>query len=347
MNDRSLRVWLPAIRAGSGADVFVLRLAEGLCDAGHEPVVQWFPHRYELMPWRLSAVLAPREIDVVHAASWQGFAFKRSGIPLVVTEHQYVDHPAFAPHRSLSQALYHRGFISPCTRRSYRQADALVAVSYHVADAMQKDGHSPMVIHNWVDCRKLAPLEPARSGRSKPFKLLFVGNPSRWKGEDVLSDLASMLGTDFEIHCLGGLRKGFGDTARLPDNMRLLPRVELEQMSRLYQSMDAVLVPTRYEAFGYVALEAMACGLPIVGFNSTGTAELALHGESALLAAVDDVAQLANYVRQLAADHQLCKRLGKAGRQRALTFFDEPMAMTAYLALYRRLIAVNSGHAQV
>lgn len=45
------------------------------------------------------------------------------------------------------------------------------------------------------------------------------------------------------------------------------------QMSGVYQSVDAALVPTRYEEFGYVALEAMACGLPVVGFNSSGTSE--------------------------------------------------------------------------
>lgn len=338
MTARPLRIWLPAIRAGSGADVFVSRLAKGLRDAGHDPVLQWFAHRYELMPWRLSRQAAPDGTDVIHAGSWQGFAFGRQGIPLVVTEHQYVDHPAFAPHRRALQTLYHRWFIGPCTRRSYRCADALVAVSHHIAEPMRRDLRRPVeVIRNWVDCNSFAPEDSPRGGGTRPFKLLFVGNPSRWKGADVLPVLAGMLGMDFEIHCLGGLRKGFDDAA-LPANMKLLPQMALAQMPQAYQSVDAALVPTRYEAFGYVALEAMACGLPVLGFDSTGTAEVAVHGETALLAPVDDVVQLAAYARQLAADRTLCQRLGRAGRHRALMHFDEPGAIAAYVALYRRLI---------
>jgi hypothetical protein len=49
-NPGALRIWLPAIRAESGADIFIMRLAQALRRAGHEPLVQWFDHRYELMP---------------------------------------------------------------------------------------------------------------------------------------------------------------------------------------------------------------------------------------------------------------------------------------------------------
>jgi glycosyltransferase involved in cell wall biosynthesis len=339
MNARPLKVWLPAVRAGSGADIFVLRLAAALRHAGHEPLLQWFDHRYELMPWRLRRMPAPAGTDVIHTGSWQGFAFQRVGLPLVVTEHQYIAHPSFTPHRRRLQALYHRTFIGPCARRSYRQADALVAVSEHTAAAMRADLQRPVeVIHNWVDCDHFTPSAAPEVAHARPFRLLFVGNPSRWKGADILPSLAEQLGGDFEIQCLGGLRKDF-DASHLPDNMMLLPRTEPEHMPELYRAADAVLVPTRYEAFGYVAVEAMACGVPVLGFASTGTAEVALHGETALLAPVDDVAQLAVYARQLAADHSLRNRLAHAGRQRALDYFDEPKAIASYIEIYRRAMA--------
>lgn len=343
MSARQLKVWLPAIRAGSGADVFVLRLAEALQRAGHQPLLQWFEHRYELMPWRLRQVPVPSGVHLIHAGSWQGFAFRRDGLPLVVTEHQYVAHPEFAPYRSPLQMLYHRGFIEACMRRSYQQADALVTVSEHVAEAMRNTWHSRVeVIHNWVDCRKFAPGSRAPSGAlAKPFRLLFVGNPSRWKGADILPELAGRLGNGFEILCLGGLRKHF-EASHLPSNMKLLSRTEPERMPEVYRMADAVLVPTRYEAFGYAALEAMACGLPVLGFASTGTAEVAIHGETALLAPVDDVVQLKDYACQLATSPSLCESLGKAGRLRAITCFDEPKAVDAYLALYQRVISARN-----
>ena len=100
-----------------------------------------------------------------------------------------------------------------------------------------------------------------------------------------------------------------------------------------------VLVPTRYEAFGYVALEAMACGVPVIGFDCTGTAEVCVRGKTALLAPVDDVAQLALYARQVAGDTVLREQLGAAGRLRAVDVFAEEPAVKAYIDMYQQAIA--------
>ncbi|HEX7816104.1 glycosyltransferase family 4 protein [Dyella sp.] len=341
---RGLKVWLPALRAGSGIDVFAMRLAEGLRKAGHQPVLQWFEHAYEWKPWLLRGVSAPPGTDLVHAASWQGFAFKRPGLPLVVTEHQYIRHPRFLPHRRPLQTIYHRLFVDLCIERSYRAADALVAVSEHTAQAIRHDVRQPVdMIHNWVDTETFSPGPPRRRDPSAPLRLLFVGNPSRWKGADVLADLAKRLGPGFEIHCLEGLRKSF-DTRDWPANMHVLARKTPDGMAAIYRSMDVALVPTRYEAFGYVAVEAMACGLPVVGFDSTGTAEVCVHGSTALLAPMDDVATLADHARQLAADPALAERLGQAGRRRAVEYFGEARAVAAYEMLYRRVLNAGARH---
>lgn len=340
---RTLKIWLPAIRAGSGADVFVQRLAQGLERAGHEPCVQWFDHRYELMPWRLATFDAPEGTDVVHANSWQGFAFKRKGVPLVVTEHQYVAHPAFAPWQGGVQRLYHRWFIEPCMRRSYRVADAIVTVSEFCATAMRRDLKQPVeVIHNWVDAELFSPTEGGgrHDSTDGTIRLLFVGNPSRWKGADVVPALAAMLGDGYEIQCLGGLRKGFRRTA-LPANVQLLPRTAQEDMPDVYRSADMVLVPTRYEAFGYVALEAMSCGRPVVGFDCAGTAEICMNGVNALLAPMDDIDLLAGHIRRLAHALLLRTQMGVAGRLRATEHFKAGISISKYLNVYERALRMK------
>ncbi|WP_430388212.1 glycosyltransferase family 4 protein [Dyella sp. 20L07] len=338
MSNRSFKIWLPSLRVGSGADVFMMRLAQGLARAGHRPELQWFPRSYEWKPWALREIAAPPDTDLIHAGSWQGFAFKRSNIPLVVTEHQYIRHPQFLPHRGVLQSVYHGMFIRHCVERSYRSADALVAVSEHTAQAMRSDSPQPVrMIHNWVDTEKFTPSHRSSHEHERPFRLLFVGNPSRWKGADVLSTLAALLGDRFELRCLGGLRRAF-DTKSMPPSVRLLASVGMDDMPSIYHAADAVLVPTRYEAFGYVAVEAMACGLPVIGFSSTGTAEVCIHNETALLAPMDDLKQLAAYARMLAADPALCERLGAEGRRRAEACFGEARAISSYQALYRELI---------
>jgi len=334
-----LKVWLPSIRAGSGSDVFVERLAEGLARREHDPVVQWFPHKYELMPWRLTGIQPPQGIAVVHAASWQAFAFKRPGLPLVVTEHNYVLDPAFAPYRSLAQACYHRLFISECLKRSYRDASVLVAVSHHTANAIRRRvSKDVVVIHNWVDTGLFRPdLTRAPPADARPFKLLFVGNPARWKGADLLPQLALRLGAGFELYCLGGLRNRLHHMSGI-GNIRCLDPVSPADMPKLYQSMHAAMVPARYEAFRYVALEGMACGLPVVGFQTTGTQEVCKNGETALLVPLDDLDALAASCRKLAGDAALASRLGDAGRNRAISLFSEEGGVSAYVRVYKKAI---------
>lgn len=336
---KPLNIWLPCVRAGSGADVFVQRLAEGLQRAGHNPIVQWFPHHYELTHWRLRFAAAPKDVDVVHANSWQGFAFKRPGIPLVVTEHLFVADPAFAPYRTMAQAIYHGYFCERWIKRSYKSAASIVAVSESTAAAMRASVKKPItVIHNWIDVRQFKPvnidgLEAGTAG-NKPFKLLFVGNPSRRKGADLLPQIAERLGSSFEVHCLGGLRGDFALHSNPPNMIVLRPRAP-EEMPALYRQMDAVLVPTRYEPFGYVALEAMAVGLPVLGFASTGTREVCEHGKTALLSPIDDIEDLIRNAWLLKNQSGLRFELGAAGRARALSLFTEEHAISAYIQIYK------------
>ena len=319
-----------------------MRLEAGLRRAGHDPILQWFPHRYELMPWRLRHVATPPNTDVIHANSWQGFAFKRKGIPLIVTEHHYVEDPAFAPYRTAAQAAYHRLFISRCLRRSYEAADAIIAVSRHTAMAMEaKLGIEVPYIYNWLDTSIFGPATGSSaatpSSRERPFRLLFVGNPSIRKGADLLPALANRLGDKFEVRCLGGLRQEHADRES-PSNLLRLSHVKPEEMPAVYQSADAALVLSRYEAFGYVALEAMACAKPVVGFEGTGTGEICVHGETALLGPVDDLDTLTDHAQWLARGPHLATRLGQNGHRRAADKFCENNAIRDYLGTFSRVL---------
>ena len=340
---KPLTIWLPTIRAGSGADVFAIRLAQGLERAGHRPVLQWFAHHYELTPWRLIGVAPPKGVDVIHTGSWQAFAFQRSGIPLVITEHQYIKHPAFIPFRGRLQSLYHRILVERWMSKSYACADAIVAVSNFCAEPMRKDlGREVTVVHNWVDTELFAPSCDEQKNDTVPadgkcFRLLFVGNPSRWKGTDLLPEFAEQLGERFQILCMGGLRKKPA-SGQLPKNIVLFPRRKPEQMPAMYQSVNAVLIPARYEAFGYVALEAMACGIPVIGFNTSGVAEVCRNGETALLAPMNDVQELAHFAFELADIPGLKEQLGDAGRRRAIECFAEQQAIEKYLRVYEEVV---------
>jgi glycosyltransferase involved in cell wall biosynthesis len=334
----SLSIWLPAIRTGSGADVFTLRLAEGLRRHGHRADIRWFPHQWEFASWMLRGAAIPSDIDVIHASTGLAHAFSGRGVPLLATEHQYVRHPAYLPWRSRKQAIYQSLVTGPAAAASLRRADGLTTVSEHAAAAIfAATGRRADVIHNWVDTDTFSPA-PVREMRAEDVvRLLFVGNPSRWKGVDIIPELAERLGDGFEIHCMGGLRKAFPPIFSTCRGVTVLESRPVAEMPAVYRQYDIALVPTRYEAFGYVALEAMASGLPVAGFNTTGTAEVCVHGETAMLVPRDDVAALAEAIRAL-RDPRLRSIMGSAGRARALAVFSEPRSIHAYVEKYRSLI---------
>lgn len=341
---RPLKIWFPAVRAGSGADVFVERLAEALAQAGHEPVVQWFPHRYELMPWWLERVPAPNGIDIVHANSWQAFAFKRDGIPLVVTEHHYVLDPAFRPYKSASQHFYHRTLINRWLSRSFAAADAVTTDSQFTAKVLSHHAgiEVSQVIPLWVDYELFSPARtPTTRGDDWIFRLLFVGNGSRRKGADVILPLAARLGAGFEIRCTAGLRDTSGIGAR--PNVHILGRRSPQELIDEYRYCDAVLVPSRYEGFGYAALEAMACAKPVVAFRCGAVDEVVVDGETALQGSIDDLDTLAAHCKRLADDREFRRTLGRNGRHRAVSVFAEDRAVDAYVKLYRSLATEQSG----
>lgn len=340
---RGLTVWLPTIRTGTGSDVYTLRLADGLKAAGHTPVVQFFPGLYELAPWLLAGVEPPRGIDLVHANSWNAYVFRRNHVPLIVTEHHYIGDPEYQRYRSPAQALYHRVHVLPSVYRSYAAASTVVAVSRHTARAILRQRRIDAVsIHNWVDTNAFSPVSSVSSVR-RPIKCLFVGNPSKRKGSDILPDLVNLLPKEIEVYYLGGLRRESPLATRHPQLVPLVRRPP-EQMPALYRQMDVALVPTRYEAFGYVALEAMASGIPVAGFDSTGTAEICIQGETALLTPVDDLHALANNLIRLYEDPALRVRLGNNGRDHALANFTPDAAIQAYLKVYHEAISARDSN---
>jgi glycosyltransferase involved in cell wall biosynthesis len=222
---------------------------------------------------------------------------------------------------------------------SYAAANEIVAVSNNTADAMrQAIGRNVSTVHNWVDTEAFKPNESSLESKERSrFRILFVGNPSRWKGSDLIPEYAKRLGNSVEIWCLWGLRDK-SVLSKLPRNVKSIPRVEMAKMPDLYRQVDSVIVPARYEAFGFVALEAMASGLPVVGFNTTGTAEVCVDGVTALLSNVDDVGSLVENTNRLIASSELRTSLGHAGRRRVVADFSEALAIERYLETYRRAI---------
>jgi D-inositol-3-phosphate glycosyltransferase len=159
--------------------------------------------------------------------------------------------------------------------------------------------------------------------------LLFVGRIQPLKGPDVaIRALADLRHRDAQLVIVGGASGERGDSeahrARgLVDELGLHDRVHFVEpqphhiLSTYYRAADVVLVPSRSESFGLVALEAAACGVPVVASAVGGLLSLVDHGRTGSLIEGRDPAEYARAVEALLDDDPLRRAMSVAAVERS------------------------------
>ena len=110
----------------------------------------------------------------------------------------------------------------------------------------------------------------------------------------------------------------------------------------LLHACDVLLLPSRAEGLGVAALEAMACGRPVLASRVGGLAEAVLHERTGLLVPPEDAEALASALARVVGDEALRSRLGAAGPDRIAQGFRADQMCEAYAALYRELLTERS-----
>jgi N-acetyl-alpha-D-glucosaminyl L-malate synthase BshA len=101
---------------------------------------------------------------------------------------------------------------------------------------------------------------------------------------------------------------------------------------------DVFLLPSELESFGLSALEAMACGVPVVGSDAGGLPEVVRHAESGYLLPVGDVEGMSNRVIEILKDEERRREMGEAARHRVESLFDAERVVSQYEAVYARVL---------
>jgi D-inositol-3-phosphate glycosyltransferase len=172
--------------------------------------------------------------------------------------------------------------------------------------------------------------------------ILFVGRIEQIKGIDVLLKSLGLLffrrpelRSEVCLLVIGGaldagdaesesgkiveLRRLVHDN-RMEDNVDFVGSREQDQLALYYAAADVCAVPSLTESFGLVALEAMACGTPVVATRVGGLQTLVVDGESGLLVPAGDYQALADAIARVLLDHRLRMHLAHGGRERAEHF---------------------------
>jgi len=147
-----------------------------------------------------------------------------------------------------------------------------------------------------------------KTGHSPEEKVaLFVGRPDPIKGlEQLLKALKSLtLETSFRLVVIGGDEKeifrwnSFCRDLLLPFPVTFMGTVQHQLMPYYYSAADLCVVPSYYESFGLAALEAMACGTPVVATDVGELQKIVCQGESGYLASSNDPQELAAKIEML------------------------------------------------
>jgi hypothetical protein len=154
-------------------------------------------------------------------------------------------------------------------------------------------------------------------------EVLFVGRPEPRKGADVLLAAARSLAGSFPeaVYVLAGWGEWDGHRALIEGDGSLRGRVELlgevadDRLWRLYAGADIVCVPSRYESFGQVLIEAMVFGKPIAASAVGGMPAVVEQDGNALLSPPGDTEALAGSLARLISDTRLREAFGRRSRE--------------------------------
>ncbi|MCC6904895.1 MAG: glycosyltransferase family 4 protein [Anaerolineae bacterium] len=177
--------------------------------------------------------------------------------------------------------------------------------------------------------------------------VLWVGRPVAVKALPVLIDAFSrvlswhpeaylVLGGDFSAR--GGLVEQVA-LSGLTERVRFAGRIAHEDLPAWYRLASIFALPSRYEGFGMVLVEAAACGAPVVAARSAGAQEIVLDGETGLLYTVDDAADMAEQIRALLSDPARARQLGERARAHVAERFDRAKGLEAIIREWQRTAA--------
>jgi glycosyltransferase involved in cell wall biosynthesis len=188
--------------------------------------------------------------------------------------------------------------------------------------------------------------------RGRDASVLCVANWTPPKGIlELLEAFATLPRPSATLWLVGetDLDRGYAERVRrrisapdLRDRVAVRGSVPIEEVGRLYSSADAFALCSFADAYGTAWAEALAAGLPVVGWRAGNLPRLADHGREALMAEPGDVAGLASALRAITSDRSLRDRLAAGARRRAPTLPTWASAADRFFASVRGFLRSGS-----
>jgi glycosyltransferase involved in cell wall biosynthesis len=295
--------------------------------------------------------------DLVHdvqCLGWGLLPLLRIGLPVVSTVHHplSVDRRAsFHRDRNLREALGTMEFYPVGMQAAVaRRLDCIFTSSQVSARALERDFGVPprklRMVANGVDTELFRP-DPA--ALRDPHEILCVGragDPN--KGVRTLIEALAQVPAPARLTLIDddhrdNPARGWAERAGVADRVQIAGRVDVATLVAHYRRAALVAVPSRYEGFGLPAVEAMACGTPVVACAAGALPEVVATGGGGRLVETANPQALARGIRELLADPQARAELGARGRRGVDAAYAWPSVAARTADVYAELLAARRG----
>jgi L-malate glycosyltransferase len=236
------------------------------------------------------------------------------------------------------------------TTFSIRESDAVTAVSRSLEEetaAIFAADKKVEVIHNFIDTRLYTPGGKDSIPAKKEKVLLHISNfrPVKRVADVIRIFHRVQEEVPARLVMVGDGSDRFG-AADLVSELGLKDKVfflgNQDDVLPILREADVFVLPSEKESFGLVALEAMACGVPVVASRIGGIPEVVAHGVTGFLCPVGDLDGMAGGCLELCRDAALHADFSRQARQRAVDHFDSEKIIPLYESLYQTVLGINT-----
>ncbi|RME00182.1 MAG: N-acetyl-alpha-D-glucosaminyl L-malate synthase BshA [Calditrichaeota bacterium] len=372
-----MRIAISCYPTHGGSGVVASELALQLADAGHEVHIISYATPFRLREFHPNILMHEVEVAAYPLFKYPpyalGLATKMAEVAMdykldIIHAHYAVPHATSA---YLARQILAPGRVKVITtlhgtditlvgadksfhrviKFSIEQSDGVTAVSNYLRQRTCREfgiGKDIRVIHNFVDTRRgESPTTICKRSQYAPDGEFILMHASNFRPVKRVTDVVRIFHRVREAVPAKLLLVGEGpdrllvqqvvNELGLREHVHFLGQADL--IDDLLKCADVFLLPSEQESFGLAALEAMNCGVPVVGTQIGGVPEVVVHGETGFLFPVGEIAAMANATIELLQNPQTLGRFRQNARRRASEKFSLEVIMPQWMAFYEEVLA--------